>query len=71
MSAWFRCSHKKTSLPITRPRGIKERNRVANTYVVCLKCSEKIPYSHSEMKTLPERRRSSDTESAPISAVVV
>ena len=71
MPSWFRCSHKKTSLPITRPRNVKERNRVANTYVVCLKCNEQIPYSHNEMKTVAEKRkRTSDTESAPISAIV-
>ena len=60
MKSWFRCTHKKTSLPITRRRkDIKdvEINRLANTYVVCLSCSEQIPYSFSESRALEERRK--------------
>jgi len=67
MRLWLHCSHKKTSLPITRRREMKERSRVANTYVVCLKCGQQIPYSFNEMKAVAERRRraaSSDSASA-------
>jgi len=53
-----RCTHKKTSLPITRRRTDIEINRLANTYVVCLNCDEKIPYSFSEDKAVHERRKS-------------
>jgi len=57
MKSWFRCTHKKTSLPITRRRKGNEVNRLANTYVVCLSCSEQIPYSFSESRRLEERRK--------------
>ena len=58
MKSWFRCTHKKTSLPITRRRKDNEVNRLSNTYVVCLSCGEQIPYSFSESRKLEERRRS-------------
>jgi hypothetical protein len=64
MTSWFRCTHKKTSLPITRPREVQERNRVKNTYVVCLKCGEQIPYSHNEMKVIEERRKNREDVSS-------
>ena len=60
MRSWFRCTHKKTSLPITRRRkDIKEgdTHRQANTYVVCLSCGEQIPYSFSESRVVAERRQ--------------
>ena len=52
-----RCSHKKTSLPITRRRCDREINRLANTYVKCLNCGEQLPYSFSESRILQDRRR--------------
>ena len=57
MKSWFRCTHKKTSLPITRRRKDSEVNRLSNTYVVCLSCGEQIPYSFSESRAVEERRR--------------
>jgi hypothetical protein len=63
MKSWFRCTHKKTSLPITRRRKDKkevEINRQANTYVVCLNCGEQIPYSFSESRVVEERRKASE-----------
>jgi hypothetical protein len=58
--AWFQCSHKKTSFPVTRALKKKEQNRAATTYVVCLKCGEQIPYSHNTMGRIPERRKNRD-----------
>lgn len=52
----LQCRHKKTSLPITRRRRDGDANRVANTYVVCLSCSQQIPYSFREGRVVPERR---------------
>jgi hypothetical protein len=61
------CSHKKTSLPITRPRRDGTVNRTTNTYVVCLNCSQKIPYSFTESRTVSERRRTAaDAGAAPM-----
>ena len=62
MRLWFRCAHKKTSLPITRPRRDGEINRLADTYVVCLRCNERFPYSFQESRPIPERRK--DRENA-------
>jgi len=57
MFAWLRCSHRKTSLPVTRRRKAQESGRVANIYVVCLSCGQQLPYSFKEMKSIPERRK--------------
>ena len=62
MHPWLRsflplCSHKKTSLPITRRRNDREINRLANTYVKCLNCGEQLPYSFSESRILRDRRK--------------
>ena len=57
MLKWFRCTHKKTSLPITRPRQDAEINRLNNTYVVCLSCGERLPYSFQESRKIQEERR--------------
>jgi hypothetical protein len=66
MMSWFRCTHKKKSLPITRRRKDNEINRLADTYVVCLSCGEKIPYSFSESRVLQERRKTNlDGNSVP------
>ena len=54
---WFRCSHKKMSLPVTRRLEKKQAERRVNTYVVCLSCGQQIPYSFQEMKTIQERRK--------------
>ena len=67
MKSWFRCTHKKTSLPITRRRKDSEVNRLSNTYVVCLSCNEQIPYSFSESRALAERRRSRAEGAVPSS----
>jgi hypothetical protein len=57
MRLWFRCSHSKISRPLTEPRKGNEINRLNNTYVECLKCGERIPYSFSEGRAVGERRR--------------
>ena len=57
MLGWFSCAHKKTSLPITRPRKDPEINRLSNTYVVCLSCGEQLPYSFQESRKVLERRK--------------
>ena len=61
-----RCTHKKTSLPITRRLTSAEINRRANTYVVCLSCNAQIPYSFSEDKTVRERRKSEVEPTQPL-----
>jgi hypothetical protein len=61
MKSWFRCTHKKTSLPVTRRRkdaGERDAQRRANTYVICLNCGEQIPYSFTENRVVAERRKS-------------
>ena len=57
MRLWFRCSHKKTSQPLTERRKDNEINRLFHTYVKCLSCGEHIPYSFSEGRAVGERRR--------------
>jgi len=60
MRSWFRCTHKKTSLPVTRRRKDAvepEAHRQANTYVICLSCGEQIPYSFTESRVVEERRK--------------
>jgi len=54
---FFRCSHKETTFPITRPRKAPQARRVKNTYMVCLSCGQELPYSWSEMRVVKERRR--------------
>ena len=56
MMKWFRCTHKKTSLPIAKPRKNPETNRLFNTFVVCLKCGEQLPYSFHESRMVQDRR---------------
>ena len=60
MKSWFRCTHKKTSLPIARRRTETKENepqRQANTSVVCLSCGEQMPYSFNENRVVEERRK--------------
>ena len=62
MRSWFkklvpRCSHKKTSLPVTRRRKDGEINRLSNTYVICLSCGEQLPYSFTESRRVEERSK--------------
>jgi hypothetical protein len=57
MLSWFRCTHKKTSLPVTRPREEPQLKRLNNTYVICLSCGERLPYSFQESSKVPERRK--------------
>ncbi|HWP85435.1 MAG TPA: hypothetical protein VNN17_09610, partial [Terriglobia bacterium] len=59
MKIWFRCGHKKTTFPITRPRKVKDAFRVADTYIVCLDCGYEMPYSWNEMRVYKERRKAS------------
>jgi len=62
------CAHKKTSLPITRPRRDDVVNRTANTYVVCLSCGHKVPYSFTESRTVSERRKTAPDAERAMSA---
>jgi hypothetical protein len=57
MGLLFRCSHKNTTFPITRPRKVKDAGRQADTYIVCLDCGYEMPYSWNEMKVYKERRK--------------
>ena len=58
MKFWlFRCSHKKTSQPVVRRRTDNEINRLHDTYVKCLSCEVRLPYSFSESRVVGERRR--------------
>ena len=57
MGLWFRCSHKNTTFPITRPRQVREPGRKADTYIVCLDCGFEMPYSWHEMRVYKERRK--------------
>lgn len=67
MKSWFRCTHRKTSLPITRRRkdlGESNPHRQANTFVVCLSCGEQMPYSFNESKVVEERRKAPAADTA-------
>ena len=66
MRSLFSCSHKKTSLPITRPRKDREKNRVANIYVVCLKCGKELPYSFQDYKVIEDRRKPRGPSDSPV-----
>jgi hypothetical protein len=59
MSTWFRCKHKKTSLPVSRRKGYNDEQgqRKANAYVVCLNCGEQLPYLFSEDRVVQDRRK--------------
>jgi len=73
----FGCFHKKTSFPFTLPLKVRQSNRVANTYVVCLDCGREMPYIWREMRIVKERRRAQKGErsrracSAPASVETV
>ena len=50
--AFFGCSHKRCSFPIT-VRGKQRRSEAASvtgTYVVCLDCGHEFPYDWNQMK---------------------
>jgi hypothetical protein len=56
----FRCSHEKLSTPITLPAPPEAlSDKPSETYVVCLDCGRKFPYSWEQMKivTAPKPRR--------------
>jgi len=59
----FRCSHEKLSTPITLPAPPDVlTGKTVETYVVCLDCGRKFPYSWEKMKIMhapPKRRPSS------------
>ena len=58
MNAFFGCTHRNTTFPIS-VRGSKTlRSRVAwDTYVVCLDCGKEFAYSWDEMRILPGSER--------------
>jgi hypothetical protein len=60
MNTWFRCKHKKTSLPVNRRRKDshdEDGQRRANSYVVCLSCGRQIPYLFREDRVVQDRRK--------------
>ena len=46
----FRCSHKKTTFPMTRTRGNKSLETDKRTYIVCVDCGKEILYNWQEMR---------------------
>jgi hypothetical protein len=59
------CKHRNTSRPFTTrnktgPGG--EQRNVSETYIVCLDCGKKFPYSLEEMKVLRDKPASEDEE---------
>ena len=72
MGLWFRCAHKNTTFPITRPRKVREAGRLADTYIVCLDCGHEMPYSWNEMRVVRERRKAQvNHQEQPEEAVAV
>lgn len=55
------CAHKRTSFPITirkRPRAAElPADQTNETYIVCLECGKKFPYSWEKMKIQPAPRK--------------
>ena len=56
----FGCAHNRTSLPITmrnksRAGGLPA-DQPSETYIVCLECGKKFPYSWEKMKVVSARR---------------
>jgi len=54
MNAFFGCSHRRTTFPMTPMRkngGFPAATLVRNgTYVVCLDCGQELPYDWDEMR---------------------
>lgn len=64
--AFFGCSHKRCSFPIT-VRGKQRRSEAASvtgTYVVCLDCGHEFPYDWNQMKLVDSKTGASST--APV-----
>ena len=62
----FGCWHRRTSFPFTSRRknfagGPVSRTAPA-TYIVCLDCGKKMPYSWEEMKVLRGRKREAEKD---------
>jgi hypothetical protein len=69
MNAFFGCSHRRTTFPMTPMRkngGFSTGTMVRNeTYVVCLDCGQELPYDWDEMrvgKRVPDRRRAAEAQ---------
>ena len=63
------CNHRNTSRPFTTRKTVGasgEQRSVAETYIVCLDCGKKFPYSLDEMKIMPDKPASEDDESPEI-----
>jgi hypothetical protein len=61
--AFFGCSHKRCSFPIT-VRGKQRRSAAASvtgTYVVCLDCGHEFPYDWNQMKLVDRKTEPSST----------
>jgi hypothetical protein len=64
--AFFGCSHKRCSFPIT-VRGKQRRSEAASvtgTYVVCLDCGHEFPYDWNQMKMVDAKAGASSA--APV-----
>lgn len=54
----FGCSHRKRSLPITlRKKDASGNGTPAETYLVCLECGKKFPYSWEEMRIVRPKKQ--------------
>jgi hypothetical protein len=61
----FGCNHSNTSFPMTvRPKTFSGElelpSSASGTYIVCLECGKRFPYSWEEMKVVKSRERRPD-----------
>ncbi len=61
-SFFLGCKHRNTSRPFTTRKKSGEQRGVAETYIVCLDCGKKFPYSLDEMKVIRGKPASEDEE---------
>ena len=69
MNAFFGCSHRRTTFPMTPMRkngGFKAGTLVrSETYIVCLDCGRELPYDWDEMrvgKRVAQSRRAAEAQ---------
>ena len=62
LDAFFGCSHKHYSFPITAKPGQRRSQAAAvtGTYVVCLDCGKEFPYDWKEMRFVSARPKSGE-----------
>ena len=54
----YGCTHRRTTLPVTLPTGLRVDGRQSiqsETYIVCLECGRQFPYDWSTMRVGSER----------------